>query len=218
MPPIVRVLVLTDEARRRTSLRRLLATTSDLQWVGEATRLPELPALCQLTQPQIILASGGLKPFVFDLPALIQQVCPQTKIIALLDPADPIRVEALLATDLAGCLFQQEIGATLLHGIRAVAQGGEWVSRGVVRHLFIQTLHPPQSNLEIAKLNKREQKILALVGRGYDNAQIAEALQLADHTVRNYVSNVCKKLDMDRQTIQARWGSYGSTTNVENSE
>ena len=218
MPPLVRVFVLTDEVWQRTHLHRLLTTTSDLQWVGETTTLSELPTLCQVTQPHVILVGGGLKPFIFDLPTLIQQVRPQAKVIALFDPADPIRVEALLATDLAGCLLQQEIGETLLHGIRAVAQGGEWMSRAVFKHLFIQTLHQPQRALESAKLSKRDQKILALLGRGYDNTQIAEVLQLADHTVRNYVSNVCKKLGMDRPAIQARWGSYDTTMNAENSE
>ena len=150
-----------------------------------------------------------MRPFIFDIPDLIRQVRPQAKIIALLNPADPIRVQALIATGLAGCLFQHEIGESLVDGIRAVARGDGWVSLAVFKHLGTQADHPSQPPIDPTKLSKREQKILALLGRGYDNAQIAAALQLADHTVRNYVSHVCQKLGMDRQTIQARWGSYG---------
>jgi len=160
------------------------------------------------------LTGGGLRPFIFDIPALIEQIRPQAKIIAFLNPADPIRAQALLDTDLAGCLFQHEIGESLLDGIRMVARDGKWISGAVFKHVWTQANHTPQPEINISKLSKREQKILALLGRGYDNAQIAATLQLADHTVRNYVSLVCQKLGMDRQAINRST----TTTNAENNE
>ncbi|MFN8488663.1 MAG: LuxR C-terminal-related transcriptional regulator [Caldilineaceae bacterium] len=129
---------------------------------------------------------------------------PQIKVIALLNPADELRAQALLDTDLAGCLFEHEINEALLDGIRAVANRGEWVSRALAKHLWTQALNPTLA-LDPTHLSKREQKILALLARGCDNARIAAELHLADHTVRNYVSHVCQKLGMDRQTIEAHF-------------
>ncbi|MFN8488662.1 MAG: hypothetical protein U0350_13765 [Caldilineaceae bacterium] len=59
MTPTIRVLVLTDEAWLHTSLRILLSNAKDVQLVGEAVTVQELPVLCRATRPQIILAGGG---------------------------------------------------------------------------------------------------------------------------------------------------------------
>src|SRR5215212_5054106 len=121
MPPTIRVLVLDDELGVRNSLRILLSTTRDIRLIGEITELQQLPQRCLALSPHVVLIGGRLKPFVFDIPALTDQVFPQTKVIALLNPHDRIRAQTLLTTDLAGCLFKYEIGENLVHAIRAVA-------------------------------------------------------------------------------------------------
>ncbi len=59
MPSTIRILVLSDELAVRTRLRILLSGARDLRLVGEATELQELPHLCSLTQPQIVLMFWG---------------------------------------------------------------------------------------------------------------------------------------------------------------
>ncbi len=149
---------------------------------------------------------GGIKPFIFDVSALVTQAAPQTKVIALLNPRDAIRTEALLATNLNGCVFRHEIDKTLIHAIRAVAQGGTWFSRSVMEHLLahpsgIQPLKPLEAVIASKRLTRRDQQILACLLRGDDNAQIGTELRLADQTVRNYVNQVCKKLGVPRDQL-----------------
>lgn len=159
MTDLIRVLVFDDEKLVRDHLRHLLSTTSDIDWVGEIDSLQQLSQSCLERQPHVIVMGGRMKPFVFDIPAFIAQVSPATKIIALLNPQATVRAKALLATMLNGCLFYNEIDETLLHAIRAVAQGGTWFSRAVVRFMahepVDQTHTQPQAAWPHQRLTRR---------------------------------------------------------------
>lgn len=204
MPPLIRVLLLDDDPLTRNALRSLLATEHDLQLIAEITQLEYLFAHSLELQPQIVLIGGQLKPFVFDLPRLIKQLSPQTKLIALLNPTDPVRTQALLTTNLAGCLFRQEIDEYIVHALRAVAQGGTWFSRAVVERLIADQTNPIHLTVGAHQLTQRDKRLLTLLGGNYDNAQIAAELQLKPQTVRNYISSLCKKLGLTRAQLAQR--------------
>jgi DNA-binding NarL/FixJ family response regulator len=201
MPSTIRVHVLDDDPLARNALRILLSTARDLRLVAEISELQHFPAHCLALQPQVALIGGRLKPFVFDIPALTDELSPQTKIIALLKPTDPVRAQALLATNLAGCLFRPEIDENLLHAIRAVAQGGTWFSRAVVERLLAEPANPITLAWSDTKLTQRDQRLLALLGQGADNRQMAADLRINPQTVRNYVSRLCKKLGVTRTQL-----------------
>jgi DNA-binding NarL/FixJ family response regulator len=63
----------------------------------------------------------------------------------------------------------------------------------------------PEPTDELAALTEQERKVLALIGDGLTNRQIAERLFLAEKTVKNYVTGVLAKLGMERRTQAAAW-------------
>jgi len=204
---VTRVLIVDDSPWRRNPRCRLLAMTTDLEIGGVIATLPELVQACLTCQPHVLILGGGLKPFAFDLPSLIAQLSPSTKIIAVLNAQDPIRTQALFITKLQGALFQHELDEAFLHGIRLVAAGKTWFTRSVLLQLGVpERSGPPQGEQAEAgpspALTQRDRQILACLRRGEDNAQIAATLGLADQTVRNYVAQVCKKLGVTRQALQ----------------
>lgn len=209
MYPIIRVLIVNDDLLMRNTLHRLLAGARDMHLVDEITELQHCVARSLELQPHVVLIGGALKPFVFDLAALTTQVAHQTRLIAILEADNAPRAQALLETNLAGCLFQHEIDETLLHVIRAVAQGNTWFSRAVIERLIApqatsQPRNEPEATLASHQLTRRDQQILACLLRGADNAQIAAELGLANQTVRNYVRQVCKKLGIPRNQLGNR--------------
>lgn len=119
--------------------------------------------------------------------------------IALLDPSSPISGFQLLRSELSACLFKHEITYTFPAIIHLVAQGNTWFSRAVVEKLLQQ-----ENEFCLEKitptLTKRERQVLELVVKGQTNAQIATALNLAEQTVRNYISQIYDKLDLEDRT------------------
>lgn len=80
MLPLIRLLVFNRNPALYPTLRKLCETTADLQLVGEVTEVKRLPAQCRMTRPHILVVLGEQRPLVFDLPALIQEVAPITKV------------------------------------------------------------------------------------------------------------------------------------------
>lgn len=80
MLPLIRLLVFNRNPALYPALRKLCETTADLQLVGEVTEVKRLPAQCRMTRPHILVVLGEQRPLVFDLPALIQEVAPITKV------------------------------------------------------------------------------------------------------------------------------------------
>lgn len=136
---------------------------------------------------------------ICDYIAYLRQWVPPIRIIALVDQTSQLSSTQLLQHELCACLFKSEITDTLPQIIHLVAQGATWFSRAVVEWLLQQETKPC---LEQATptLTKRERQVLELVVKGQSNSQIAAILQVAEQTVRNYISQVYSKLDLRDRT------------------
>ncbi|MCX6048355.1 MAG: response regulator transcription factor [Chloroflexi bacterium] len=209
MHPTLCVLVFDDETFVRKQLRKLLSAASDIRLVGEMTELSQFLTHCLVLQPQVVLLGSGLKPFIFDLAAATHQVAPQAKMIALLNEHEPLRAEALLATNLAGCLFRQEINDHLLPTIYAVTQGAVAFSRAVMaRMVAAQLTNPPTEPKEPVTppgLTQREQDVLRLLALGLSNKAIARELCLTEGTIEQHLKRIYRKLNVNTRVEAATW-------------
>jgi DNA-binding NarL/FixJ family response regulator len=207
---LIRVLVFDNESLVRHQLRQLLSMASDISCVGEIVTLPQLSQACLALQPQVLLVGSGLKPFIIDLPALIAQISPITKLIALINPQDTVRTQALLATPLSGCLLRHEIDETLLYAIRAVAHGGTWFSRAVVEQLVISQpsnafTHEQKNPITQHGLTRREHEVLHLLAQGASNKAIARELSLTEGTIEQHLKRLYRKLNINTRVEATIW-------------
>jgi DNA-binding NarL/FixJ family response regulator len=121
-------------------------------------------------------------------------------------------VRKALSLGASGYLLKDISPTELIASIRALKGGAVQISPQIVQKLMRSLLEEkptplPQMEDKLEwfdSLTPREREIFALIATGYDNAQIAETLHLAEHTVRNHVSTIYSKLDVqDRfQIIQ----------------
>lgn len=111
---------------------------------------------------------------------------------------DHASVRGLTAAGVAGCVLKDEATETVVRAIRAVVAGDTWFSRPVVEKLA-------QWETEASLLTEREQQILALMTQGWDNIGIATKLNLAEQTVRNYVSRIYIKLGAESGVEAVVW-------------
>jgi two-component system response regulator DevR len=107
----------------------------------------------------------------------------------------------------AGYLLKQIGGRSLTDAIRDVAAGRSLLDPAVTGKLLDRLRHPTMPDARVESLTVREREILDLIAEGLSNKQIGDRLYLAEKTVKNYVSALLSKLNMQRRTQAAVFGA-----------
>lgn len=95
----------------------------------------------------------------------------------------------------------------LVAAIEAAMADTSWFSRGVIEKLAAlrQVSGPATSSVKLDALTSREREIIALICRGARDAEIADALNLSPHTIRNHVASLYRKLGVNRRSAVVIW-------------
>ncbi len=118
--------------------------------------------------------------------------------------------EALLEAVLAGAsgyLLKQVRGSDLVDAVRRVAAGQSLLDPAMTAGVLRRLREGSPEDERLAALTDQERRVLHLLAEGRTNRQIADALFLAEKTVKNYVSNFLAKLGMSRRTEAAVWAA-----------
>jgi DNA-binding NarL/FixJ family response regulator len=197
----VKVLLADDQALVRAGFKVLLDVEEDVTVVGEAADGADAVEQVRRHRPDVVLMDIRM-PVLDGLEA--------TRQIARMRGLEAVRVLILTTYDTDAYVFEAlQAGASgfllkdcgpaeLLHAIRVVAAGEALLAPRITRRLIAQFTathaahHTSQERL--AGLTQREREILALVGRGLSNHEIAEELVISTATARTHVSRVIGKL------------------------
>jgi DNA-binding NarL/FixJ family response regulator len=210
----IRVLIADDQSLFLESLSTFLHNyAEDIDVVGLAKNGEEAIAKAAETKPDIVLMDVHM-PVMDGVEATGRLIAahPGLKILILSTYDEDEYVRKALSLGASGYLLKDISPTELIASIRALKGGAVQISPQIVQKLMRSLLAEkptPLSQMEgklewFDSLTPREREIFALIATGYDNAQIAETLHLAEHTVRNQVSTIYSKLDVqDRfQIIQ----------------
>jgi DNA-binding NarL/FixJ family response regulator len=119
---------------------------------------------------------------------------------------DQASQEAAILAGAQGWLLKDIRGAGLVTALRRVANGEQLIREDLRRQALSRLPLPVAAGHEEVELTLRERQILALIADGMTNRQIGEKLQLAEKTVKNYVSGLLDKLGLERRTQAAVYG------------
>jgi DNA-binding NarL/FixJ family response regulator len=103
----------------------------------------------------------------------------------------------------SGYVLKQVRGNDLVETVRRVATGQSMLDPAVTQQVLDRLRRGPDEDPALATLTTQEVRILELIGQGMTNRQIAEAMFLAEKTVKNYVSSLLAKLGFERRTQAA---------------
>jgi DNA-binding NarL/FixJ family response regulator len=199
MAEAIRVLLADDHPLVRAGIRSVLTTEKDIVLVGEAVDGDQVQRLCQELEPEVLLLDLNMPgPSPFATVAYLRQHCPAVKVLVLTAYDDDAYVRGLTTAGVAGYVLKDEVPETVVRAIRVVVDGDTWLSRPVVEKLA-------QWETEASPLSEREQQILALMTQGWDNIGIATELNLAEQTVRNYVSRIYARLGVESRVEAVVW-------------
>ncbi|MEU9113826.1 response regulator transcription factor [Streptomyces sp. NPDC048483] len=213
MSRTITVLLADDEPMLRTGVRTILGADSGIGVVAEAADGREAVELARSHRPDVCLLDIRM-PRLDGLAAAAElaRLVPPTAVVMLTTFSDDAYVADALGSGAAGFLLKSGDPRELIAGVRAVAEGGAALSpviaRRVIAHLGDGRLgRGVAARARTAELTAREREVLALVGAGLSNAEIARRLFLTEGTVKTYVSTVLARLGF-KNRVQAAILAY----------
>lgn len=200
-PNRVRVLLADDHPLVRSGIRATLLREGYIEVVGEATNGAEVQELAQKLRPDLLLLDLSMPgPSPLETIAQIRKLSADTRILVLSAYDDDAFVRSTIQVGVDGYLLKDEATEALVQAITTVVQGGTWFSR-VVMQRFVDT----RGESDPLDFTPRELELLAGIAQGWDNRRLAAEFELAEQTVRNYISRIYDKLGVRSRAEAVVW-------------
>ncbi|HTC85166.1 MAG TPA: response regulator transcription factor [Candidatus Acidoferrum sp.] len=202
----LRLLVVDDHEIVRQGLVALLDRRDGFEVVAEAGTVAEAIAMALRFEPDIVVMDVRL-PDGSGVEACreIRAELPGTRIIMLTSYPDEEAVLSAIVAGASGYLLKQVRARDLVAALEAVGRGESLLDPAVTEKVLerVRRIATGAYTDELSQLTSQEQKILMLVAEGKTNKEIASDVFLSDKTVKNYVSSILSKLNLERRAQAA---------------
>ena len=198
----LRILLVDDHEVVRLGLTALLEDVPGVTVVGEAGSAQEALLACERLAPDLVILDIRLPDRSgVDACRIIKRHWPHIGVIILTSFADDDLIAEAIGAGATGYVLKQVGNEELLRAIEAV-QRGEALLDPQVTQRVLQRLRRTERLLDASafrNLSRRELEVLHLVSQGKSNREIADTLSVSEKTVRNHVSNLLDKLDLNNR-------------------
>ena len=205
-PRPLRLLIVDDHEVVRQGLVALLERRPGFEIVAEAGTAAQAVAEAARFEPDVVVMDVRL-PDGSGIEACrdIRTARPETRVIMLTSYPDEEAVLSAIVAGASGYLLKQIRGRDLVSALEAVGRGESLLDPAVTEKVLDRVRRAATGDEadELAQLTAQERKILLLVAEGKTNKEIAAEVFLSDKTVKNYVSSILAKLDLQRRAQAA---------------
>lgn len=203
----IRVLLVDDQPLMLVGLSILIGDTDDLEVVAQAANGHEAVRLIRELHPDVVVMDirmPGMDGIEATRQATAQPNPPKILVLTTFD--DDEYVYGALRAGASGFLLKSMALDAILEAIRVVAAGDALIAPSVTRRLIADFTatptptpephpEPPKHTHQIAQITDREREVLALVGQGLSNPEIAERLVISAATAKTHVARLFAKLE-----------------------
>ncbi|MBF8187020.1 response regulator transcription factor [Nonomuraea sp. K274] len=201
---MIRVFLLDDHEVVRRGVAALLGSEDDIEVVGEAGTAESAIARIPALQPDVAVLDVRLPDGNgVDVCREVRSRLPELACLMLTSFADDDALFDAVMAGASGYVLKQIHGSDLVGAVRTVASGQSLLDPQTTAAMLQRLRDQAARKDPLAALTEQERHILDLIGEGLTNRQIGERLFLAEKTVKNYVSNLLSKLNMQRRTQAA---------------
>ena len=202
------LLIVDDHEVVRQGLAALLGRRPEFLVVAEAGTVAEAVAAARKFRPDLVVMDVRL-PDGSGIEACreIRAEMPETRVVMLTSYPDEDAVLSAIVAGASGYLLKQVRARDLVAALEAVDRGESLLDPAVTGRVLdrIRRIATSDQPDELAQLTAQEQKILLLVAEGKTNKEIAAEVFLSDKTVKNYVSSILAKLNLERRAQAAAY-------------
>ncbi|MBP2001786.1 two-component system response regulator DegU [Paenibacillus shirakamiensis] len=217
----IKVLLADDHQLFREGLKRILNMEEDIEVIGECSDGSQVLDWCQRVNPEIVLMDINM-PILngVDATEKLRATLPEIKVIILSIHDDESYVFETLRKGATGYLLKDMEAESLINAIRSVAEGHAFIHPKVTGKLINQLRRMEYLNETGAiaedgaireagvkfvagddnPLTRREAEVLRLMAEGRSNKMIGEHLFISEKTVKNHVSSILQKMEVDDRT------------------
>jgi two-component system, NarL family, response regulator DegU len=200
----IRVVVADDHPLIRQGIVSTVSSESDLEVVDQAAEGDAAVKSCSKNKPDVLILDVGMPgPGPATVVRSVQQISPETKVLVLTAYDDDTYIRQLLKVGVSGYLLKDEGIGNVVRALRSIHTGGTWFSQSVTEK-FVRWQYGPGVDVA-ADLTARELQVLELIAEGMENCDIAQKLELAEQTIRNYASSIYEKIDVNSRTQAVIW-------------
>jgi DNA-binding NarL/FixJ family response regulator len=197
----IRVVIAEDQALVRRGTALLLSMAPDMECVGQASNGDEAVKLALVLRPDVVLMDLHM-PIKGGVAATreITLAQPSTQVLVLTTLDDDETVFEAVRAGAQAYLLKDASEEELLETIRALRRGESRLTPQIARKVMDQFRHLARARNSTEELTEKEERVLRLITDGSSNRQIAQAMALAEGTVKNYVSRIMSKLHANTRT------------------
>ncbi|GIH95868.1 response regulator [Planobispora siamensis] len=201
---VIRVVLVDDHEVVRRGVAALLDSEDDIEVVGEAGTAESAVARIIALQPDVAVLDVRLPDGSgVDVCREVRSALPGLACLMLTSFADDDALFDSVMAGASGYVLKQIHGSDLIGAVRTVASGQSLLDPQTTAAMLARLRDQESKKDPLAALSEQERQILDLIGEGLTNRQIGERMFLAEKTVKNYVSHLLAKLDMQRRTQAA---------------
>ncbi len=210
-----KIIIIDDHQLFREGVKRILDFEQSFEVVAEGDDGSEVMKLYELHHPDVIIMDINM-PNINGIDATQQLYAkyPEAKVIILSIHDDENYVTHALKTGATGYLLKEMDADALINAVKVVAEGGSYLHPKITHNLVkefrrlsiqegessVQTISRVEIRRPLHLLTRRECEVLQLLADGKSNRAIGDALYISEKTVKNHVSNILQKMNVNDRT------------------
>jgi DNA-binding NarL/FixJ family response regulator len=207
-PKKVRLVIAEDETMTREMLARLIGLEDDIQVVGTAADGQKALTVIRAQKPDVVLTDINMPQINgIELTNTLRTEMPEVGVVILTIYNDDERVFAAIKAGARGYVLKDSPPEETVTAVRAVARGEALLHPSLVTRVLSEfgriATQKATDNAIFAELTDREREVLTEIGKGRRNKEIADTLFISEKTVKNHISNIFSKLEVNSRAEAA---------------
>lgn len=211
----IKIMIADDHAIIREGIKNLLEFDGKIKVVEQASNGEECLEILKEKDVDILLLDVNMpKKNGLEVLETLRNKGSNIKVIILTVHNEIEYLERAMDLGVNGYILKDSSSAELINAIEKVSDGEKYIQPDLIPALNAKLIHRDNDREKLEAVTKRELQALILVAKGYSNKDIAIELNISERTVKNHLSSIFKKIDVDDRTQAAVFAIKNNLVNI----